>query len=217
MTATTTTPQTPDRAYFDAIAAHMPDWEAREDTSFSPSYPTRHDLVYTGTNPDYQGAALYAYVDTRSHKIEWRCNLHIPSGRGDNSYFILDALSYDERESKGVLTANIGLSKEPAKVARELERRLLPRYLDLYAKGMARVHATRTQHDADEALAQQLATVLGCQVHRYRQQDDQPPRVDSPAGTLIVEHGSVRFVFTPSFSPEHAVELCALLASWQTT
>lgn len=200
---TSTTTHTPDRAYFDAIAAQMPDWEHTSDWQ----------LAYAGTESQYHGAYLYADYDRRAQKIAWSCNLHVRCGT--EQYFILYALSYDERNRIN-MHANVSLTKCPAKVAQELQRRLLPHYLPLYAKGMERVAATLTQKQSDAALAAQLAAILGTTVRRRYNQDVQPPTVDvAGVASFTVEHGSIRFTHHPSFSGEQAVQLCQLFASWQ--
>lgn len=206
----TITTQIPDRAYFDAIATHMGGWQVTEETSWDrPTY----QLVYTGTEPTYHGAKLYSHGDQRAHKIEWRCGLHIPCGTGN--VYIMDALPSTERTSLN-LSANIGLTKCPAKVAQELERRLLPRYLALYAKGMAQVAATLDQDEQDAKLAQKLAAILGTPARHQYTQESKPWTVDIPGGArVLVEHGGMRFQYAPSFSAEQAMQLCTLFATWQ--
>jgi hypothetical protein len=209
-----TTHQTLDRTFVAAIAAQMPDWELREETT-CPTDPD-HALVYIGTNPAYQGAAIYAYGDIRNNQMTWHCNLRIPEGAGKGRFFITHALPYAEYNAMKPLTVNIGVSKAPAVVARELARRLLPRYLALYAFAMAHVHAKQTQRAMDEALAAELATILGCPVRCVYNDKDQPPVLDSPAGSLTIEHGRMRFMHTLSLSPEQARQFCTLMATWQT-
>lgn len=212
--------------YTSAIASLLTpgQWDSVQDDKFRDDYVRceHGTIAYMGNDPLLQGAAITGYLTgylsippRGDGKVEWSCNLH--AHQGGASRFLLDCLTYGERQAWPGSCINISASKAPAQVAKELQRRLLSYYLPAYRAGMEGWQRENAQHAADVALAEELAVVLGSKVGFEHNNALQSPHVwtSTLGGLLSVSNGRVRIERSFSLSAQQALELCRLVATWK--
>ena len=210
------------QTYAEAIAAHMPDWQSTIDEHNPQDYTPRDNgharyvmLAYVGSDPDLQGAYLQGHLDTRKNTVAWRCNMHARHEDGGSRYLV-NTLPYAQRET-WISTVNIALSKSPERVARELTTRLLYHYLPGYRHAMQVLRAEARQKEEDEALARELAEILGCKVERRctGSRHNPPALYSGKLWGASVEHGALQVHSGFSLNPTQAKQFCRLIAEWQ--
>jgi hypothetical protein len=206
-------------AYAQAIAVYLPDWEGGpyRDADGVVARDDACTLTYVGSDPDLQGARIDGYTGRYGQTpgtVRWSTRLYVPHGaHGQTS--ITTYLPYDhQQQSWPGSTINVSLKKRHTQVAQELKKRLLAYYLPAWKYTVERLREEDAQKDADLALAQELATILGC--HVWPGRNGKTPSVSSkPVHEIRLEYGQAYVQQGFYLTPQQAREFCALIASWR--
>lgn len=188
------------------IAAAMPaDWQTVE---------TPHDHGARIVGPD--GAYMHVRIGTYGAE----------SGRLLFSAGTPDGADYSAGDWHGVDTHEMtaAADRDPAVIAREVTRKLIPGTLERHAVISGRITRRLARANGAESAARELATVFGTTAHESRG-DWRADVTDAPGvyggmstsaydndGADIRVHVDVRGI-----SLAHALELAQLIASWRVT
>lgn len=195
-------------------------WQSTVDENNKSDYAReqRATLSYGGTDPLLAGARVDLWTERYRQTGKYHISLNLHAGPTANSYaqpnkYIPDTLPYHERLAF-VSSINVAASKPPARIAKEIQTRLLTHYLPAYRHAMTRLQEEEAQKVTDRALLEELAGILGCQVEGERHGN--PPRLyKGRIHGLSVQHGRVDVERQLHLSPQQARELCALVATWE--
>ena len=216
---TTSTPSvTITLAQADAIAHLLgADWEAYEDPRFASDY-ARHQratLRYVGPDADLQGAYIYCTCPYWSGgKWHWAGQAHGPDGAS-----FADILREPFRSGLNT-SINCSPTKPLPHVAKDIQRRLLTPYLPAYRAALQLWRTRQEQRMQDNALAQDLAGLLGVAVHHLREHGRDEATIyggqGSPLYQLRISHSHV-WVEHMTLTPGQARQFVVLARQWQTT
>ena len=195
-----------------------PAWETFIDPQNRSDYDreNRATLRYAGSDPLLQGAALNCWMYSRhrtgtGQQYDWSVNLH--AGPQHQGKYIKDTLPYNERDSF-ISSIKISTSKPLARIAKELQTRLLAHYLPAYRHAMVRLQEEWDQQAADQVLGAELAALLGVTVRQHPHNGSKAPQLWTPRVSMVVEHGKVHLERGFSMTPQQARQFCALVATW---
>lgn len=202
MTDHTTHPHTLARA----IAANLPTgWQTVE---------TPFDHAARIVGPD--GVTIHLRVE----------NYGAAAGRLILSGGVPDGTSYPDADTHGVDTGRITVAadRDPAAIARDVTRRLLPVVVESWATVSDRIARRLNRAATRDTLAAELAGILGSRTYTRRGDvaADLPDRFASTPGVRAIAFGHMApgydgesvDVELRGISPDRARELARLIASW---
>lgn len=193
------------------------DWQSTRDENNLSDYvrQERATLTYVGSDPLLQGASLTGWTCRGgAGQVNWSVRGH--AGPQQGPLYIPDTLQGTERQ-QWVGAVNISAAKPPARIARELQTRLLDHYLPAYRHAMVRLAERHAAQAADAALAAELAALLGVQVRMHPWNGSEALQVwtNTPLGSCSVSNGQLHTAYQLHLNPQQARELCALVVTWK--
>jgi hypothetical protein len=200
-----------------AIATLLGPWAVIPEEPDSYDHARRATLDYTGPDPLLRGARLYLHAGSYGHQGKLHCSGSLHVQQGTESLYLGNYLSRDERNAMAT-SINVSLTKSPAQMAKDLQRRLLPSYLQGFAHGRQALTAQADKQASQHAVASALAALMpGADLRPAARLGDESTIYRPGCPTLRVAAGYVRAEHI-SMSHAQARLLVALLASsaWQT-
>jgi hypothetical protein len=174
-------------AHLTALADALGGWELRPNADPQLDDGRRAVLAYNGPATGIQGARIE--LSSRDGRLHCRGSLHL---EGERFAYLGDYLSYNDREAMA-LVITLSLSKTPAQMAGAITRRLLPRYLALFARALEGRQAAQRREQGQHALAQELADSIPVATVRQGSRPSEESQVHVAGGiTLRVTPQSVR-------------------------
>lgn len=91
------------------------------------------------------GLPLKISAQIEKNRFKFDASFDVIDAYGKKLHWI-DCVPYNERERS--LSISVSVEKEPAKIARDIQRRLIPQALDIYALMQKRITETQGHYDA---------------------------------------------------------------------
>ena len=137
-----------------AIAKHLPGWKYVHLEEYHAAY-----LIPENTTWKRYELAIHLSADTYKKRI------HV------SGCWPVGVTPRDIREESPSI--NVGLDRDPKRIAADIQRRFLPKYLDLYRKCAAQAQHNTESENSQKAVAQEFAKLAGTttdsgRVHFYR-------------------------------------------------
>lgn len=119
----------------------------------------RTTLRYTGSEPLLQGATLHLNGSSYGHRGMLHCHGGVHVYDGTEHHALGNFLNQGDRDTLNT-DINISATKAVDQIAKDLQRRLLPPYLDGYKLGMVALATAQARHARQRTSAAQIAALL---------------------------------------------------------